>query len=252
MTCDPDQLKVNPFAFKTGAVQFTVFNPTSSEVLVTIERESWKDTAATAALVTSLQAFRNLFPQEAVAPGEEIGISSLAVLFTDLKDSTSLYQRVGDPRAFGFVQNHFRYLVESIARHQGGIVKTIGDAIMATFASSPHGLRAALDMQKGWSAFSQEYLKEGSVQLKIGLHEGTAIVINHNGRMDYFGATVNMAARIESQSQGGDVVISQAVFNHPEVQTLLHSMALTGRPFTAELKGIQEIQTLYQIPVIKI
>ena len=102
-----------------GTVALEVENDLPVEALLVIERETWKQQAATAVEVTSLQEFRDLFPSDAVAPGQEMAIASLAVLFTDLKGSTDLYQRAGDPRAFSFVQNHFRYLTETVASCRG-------------------------------------------------------------------------------------------------------------------------------------
>lgn len=163
-----------------------VENALDVEALVVVERETWKESAATAALVTSMQDFRDLFPGEAVAPGEELGIESLAVLFTDLKGSTELYQKLGDAKAFGFVQNHFRYLMESVSMHRGGVVKTMGDAVMAIFASGRDAVEAGVEMQRHWGGFRGDRFNtiqrvrmgvgqrpksdfEG-VSLKVGIH----------------------------------------------------------------------------------
>ena len=221
-----------------------VANGLGVEALVVVERETWRGTAATAALVTSLQEFRDLFPSEAVAPGEEIGISSLAVLFTDLKGSTDLYQKLGDPKAFAFVQNHFRYLVEAVTRHRGGVVKTMGDAVMATFASGLDALEAAVEMQKGWEAFRKGHGDHEGVSLKVGLHQGAAIAINTAGKLDFFGTTVNMAARVQAKSDGDDVVFTQAIEEDPQVQAYLESAEGHRETMTVPLKGLGGEHTL--------
>jgi adenylate cyclase len=240
-----------------------VENALSGEALVLVERETWKENAATAALVTSIQDFRDLFPDEAVAPGEEIGIESLAVLFTDLKGSTELYQKLGDSKAFGFVQNHFRYLVGAVSLHRGGVVKTMGDAVMATFASGKDALQAAMQMQKDWNTFRFERFSTvqrerlgvphrtrsefEAVTLKIGIHQGPAIAINNAGKLDYFGTMVNKAARIQAQSVGDDIVFSLAVAQDPDVRTFLASTGLKEEVVSVPLKGFEGDHVLHRI-----
>lgn len=257
--CQPEGLKVEA---GTPAV-LEVENALSIEALVLVERETWKENAATAALVTSIQDFRDLFPNEAVAPGEEIGIESLAVLFTDLKGSTELYQKLGDSRAFGFVQNHFRYLVAAVSMHRGGVVKTMGDAVMATFASGKDALQSAIQMQKDWNSFRSERFNTAQrermgvahrsrnefeeVTLKIGIHQGPAIAINNAGKLDYFGTMVNKAARIQAQSVGDDVVFSLAVAQDPEVRGYLASSGLKEEIVSVPLKGLEGDHILHRI-----
>ena len=237
--CEAEGLKVAGGPLRLGEVTLQVSNPQDREVLFVVERETWRHGAATAAVVTSLQDFRDLFPGEAVAPGEEIGISSLAVLFTDLKGSTELYRRIGDPKAFSFVQNHFRYLVEAVSKHRGGVVKTMGDAVMASFASGRDALEAALEMQRNWDVFRQEQGDYDGVMLKVGVHQGPSIAINNAGKLDYFGTTVNMAARVQAQSQGGDVVLTRALQEDPGVQEVLKSAGVSCETLTVSLKGLE-------------
>jgi class 3 adenylate cyclase len=221
-----------------------VTNALPKEALVVVERDSWRDAAATAALVTSLQDFRDLFPSEAVSPGEELGVSSLAVLFTDLKGSTDLYQKLGDSKAFAFVQNHFRYLVEKVTAHRGAVVKTMGDAVMATFASGRDALEAAMEMQAGWEAFRQGHGNHEGVGLRIGLHQGPAIAINNAGKLDFFGTTVNMAARVQAKSDGADVLFTQAIEDDPQAKEYLHSIRGGRETMITSLKGLTGDHTL--------
>ena len=240
-----------------------VENALGVEALVVVERESWKQSAATAALVTSMQDFRDLFPGEAVAPGEELGIESLAVLFTDLKGSTELYQKLGDAKAFGFVQNHFRYLVEAVSMHRGGVVKTMGDAVMAIFASAKDAVMAGVEMQRHWGGFRGDRFNtiqrsrmgvghrsksdfEG-VSLKVGIHQGSAIAINNAGKLDYFGTMVNKAARVQAQSVGDDVVFSLAVAEDPDVRAYLASAGLKEEVVSVSLKGLDGDHVLHRV-----
>jgi adenylate cyclase len=241
--CRADGLRIEP----GPAGELEVINELGVEALVVVERESWRERAATAARVTSFQDFRDLYPGEAVAPGEEIGISSLAVLFTDLKGSTELYARMGDSKVFGFVQTHFRYLVETVARHRGGVVKTMGDAVMATFASGRDAIEAGVAMQRGWGAFQKDRADFEHVDLKVGIHEGSAIAINNAGKLDYFGTMVNKAARVQAQSTGGDVVYSHSVAADPEVRTWLDASGLKEEIQSVELKGLEGEHVLHRV-----
>ncbi|HEX7797758.1 MAG TPA: DUF5939 domain-containing protein, partial [Vicinamibacterales bacterium] len=82
-------------------------NRAASDQLFILERMAWTDQAATAAEVTALQLFRDLFATEALRPGEELSVGSVAIVFTDLKSSTQLYREIGDAVAFGRVLSHF-------------------------------------------------------------------------------------------------------------------------------------------------
>src|SRR5437016_12423907 len=123
-------------------------NATGDEQLFILERTVWSDEAATAAEVTALQVFRDLFASEALRPGEQISVGTLTVLFTDLRNSTQMYREIGDATAFGRVMNHFDVLRKAIAENDGAIVKTIGDAVMAVFRSAASALRAMIATQQ--------------------------------------------------------------------------------------------------------
>ena len=212
-------------------------NGTAAEQLLILERLAWSDQAATAAEVTALQTFRDLFSNEALRPGEQISVGTLTVLFTDLRDSTKLYREIGDATAFGRVMNHFDVLKKAITEEDGALVKTIGDAVMAIFRRPVGALKAML--------VAQELLAspgEGTppLRLKAGIHEGPCIAVTLNDRLDYFGSTVNMAARLESLSTADDVVISRAIYDDAEVRELIRGENLQAAPFEVMLKGFDE------------
>jgi class 3 adenylate cyclase len=216
-------------------------NGTDAEQLFVLERMAWSDQASTAAEVTALQVFRDLFSSELLRPGERISVGSLTVLFTDLRNSTSFYREIGDAPAFGRVMDHFAVLREAIAEEDGALVKTIGDAVMAVFRRPASALRAILDAQRRLAA------PPGGAPpfyLKAGMHHGPCIAVTMNDRLDYFGSVVNMAARLERLSSGEDVIISEAVRYDPEVEEFLAApeKQLIPEPFEAQLKGFDEAQ----------
>jgi len=211
-------------------------NDTGAEQLVILERLEWSDQATTAAEVTALQMFRDLFASEALRPGEQISVGTLTVLFTDLRNSTQLYREIGDATAFGRVMSHFDVVRKSIAEHDGAIVKTIGDAVMAVFRSAADGLLAMVEVQQ---ALAEPADGSRPLQLKAGLNTGPCIAVTLNDRLDYFGSTVNMAARLEGLSSGSDVIISRSVYEDARVQELIESDHFAAAPFDMSLKGFE-------------
>jgi len=211
-------------------------NATDDEQLFILERTAWSDDAATAAEVTALQVFRDLFASEALRPGEQISVGTLTVLFTDLKDSTRMYREIGDATAFGRVMNHFDVLKQAIADEEGALVKTIGDAVMAVFRHPAAALRAMLHAQQRLAS-PPDGMRP--LTLKAGLHTGPCIAVTLNDRLDYFGSTVNLAARLEAQSTGDDVVISATVYDDPGVRELLSDPrnGFVATRFAIPLKG---------------
>ena len=217
-------------------VSLELQNTTDAEQLVMLERMAWTDQATTAAEVTALQMFRDLFSSEALRPGEQISVGTLTVLFTDLRDSTKLYRQIGDATAFGRVMNHFDVLRNAIVTHDGAIVKTIGDAVMAVFRSAAGALAAMLDAQQ---SLAEPPAGVVPLKLKVGLHTGPCIAVTLNDRLDYFGSTVNMAARLEGLSTGADVIISRAVYEDAKVRDLMQSQELSAVEFDMALKGFE-------------
>jgi class 3 adenylate cyclase len=211
-------------------------NDTDGERLFRIEREAWGGQEATAAEVTALQLFRDLFAAEALRPGDRISVGQMTILFTDLRNSTRLYREIGDAVAFGAVMSHFDVLREEIARAGGSIVKTLGDAVMAVFPRPAPALRAIMSAQ-GRLAAPPEGVRPLTV--KAGLHAGPCIAVTLNERLDYFGSNVNIAARLEPLSTGEDCVITADVRRDPEVLELLSDPAsgLAAEPSEAVLKG---------------
>src|ERR1700744_1334748 len=151
----------------------------------------------TAKRMLSNQTFRDVFKADNLNIDQRLKITSLTFLFTDLKGSTALYERVGDLAAFDLVRAHFHALLDIIASETGAVVKTIGDAVMATFIRPEHAIAAGLKMRAAMEKLNGE---RGSKDLvvKIGIHEGPCLAVMLNERQDYFGQTVNIAARVQS------------------------------------------------------
>jgi class 3 adenylate cyclase len=210
----------------TATLELT--NGTREEQLFVVERTEWTDEAATAAEVTTLQVYRDLFASEALRANEPISVGTLTVVFTDLRGSTRFYREVGDAPAFGSVLDHIDLLGSLVAAEGGAVVKNMGDAIMAVFMRPICALRAMTQAQRD--------LAGRPLALKVGVHAGPCIAVNQNGVLDYFGSTVNLAARLVSMSSGDDLVVSEAILNDPEIRPL----ALSAERVEQVPKGFEE------------
>ncbi|MDF1563381.1 MAG: DUF5939 domain-containing protein [Deltaproteobacteria bacterium] len=192
-----------------------------------------------AAEIACRQSFRDLFSSELIRADQTFSVKNLAFVFTDIKGSTELYERLGDARAFELVREHFDIIIELVKRHRGAIVKTIGDAVMATFQSSEDALRFIFEMHTDFDRFNEAEAVRDDIIVKVGLHRGPCIAVNLNDRIDYFGRSVNTAARVQGLSVGGDIVISARTVEDPRVEALLGDGGWGREAFEAELKGIE-------------
>ncbi|MBP1993310.1 adenylate/guanylate cyclase domain-containing protein [Paenibacillus eucommiae] len=228
-----------------------IINRGTTEIAIALEKCDWTDEKVTAAKVTTMHEFRGMFSSEVLAPGQQVGVESVTLFFSDLLGSTAYYEDVGDAQAYGKVRRYFDFLLEWIHLNQGTLVKTIGDAVMAIFEKPEHAVQAALDIQRHVDSFNMSFLDKSPIVIKIGLHHGPAIVVTSNERLDYFGRTVNIAARIEGLSRGGDVIISDECRNYEQVRRLLEGNHIKLETFSSSLKGIDEEVPLTRIQIIK-
>lgn len=201
----------------------------------------------TAKRLLSNQVFRDLYGAEALDPGQRLKITSLTFLFTDLKGSTALYERVGDLAAYDLVRAHFHVLRDIVAGEQGAVVKTIGDAVMATFTTPDRAVAAALRMREAMERLNAERGSD-DLLLKIGIHEGPCLAVVLNEHQDYFGSTVNIAARVQGLAQDRSIFASEPVVRAEQTAALLAAKGLTPRPQQRELRGIAEEYAVYEIP----
>jgi class 3 adenylate cyclase len=170
-------------------------------------------------LLTS-QTFRSLFRSEVVGGARGLAIRDIALLFTDIRGSTALYQRIGDLNAYQLVEQHFDLLRETTVGRGGAIVKTIGDAVMAAYPDAALAVGAALEMREAIERFNQTQ-PERPVSVKIGIHHGAAIAVTLNDELDYFGQTVNIASRAQERPEAEETGITEDVWRPPGVLALL-------------------------------
>ncbi len=204
-----------------------------------IEQRAWTSQAATAREVTALAAFRRDFASDVLRPGAALRVSRVTLFFSDLTGSTQLYSEVGDAVAFRLVQDHFDVVLGAVERRRGSLVKTIGDAVMAVFASEEDAVAASLEVLRDFSAFRAASDTRRRVDIKLGVFGGPCFVVTANGILDYFGQTVNIAARLQAQAESGELVVDEALCGRAAALGLLRDAAI-GAPWSPKLKGVDE------------
>src|ERR1700693_3806977 len=201
----------------------------------------------TAKRMLTNQTFRDVFKADNLNIDQRLKITSLTFLFTDLKGSTALYERVGDLAAFDLVRAHFQALLEIISSEKGAVVKTIGDAVMATFIRPEHAIVAGLRIRAAMDALN---IQRGTNDLvvKIGIHEGPCLAVMLNERQDYFGQTVNIGARVQGLATSQAIHVTGPVIDAPAVAAILDREAITPIQKEAALRGIAAKIMVYEIP----
>lgn len=191
----------------------------------------------TASRLLTHQTFRDLFRTDVLNIHQRFSIRNLTFMFTDLKGSTALYERVGDLAAFDLVSAHFDTLTDIIAEQSGAVVKTIGDAVMATFPTPAHAIAAALKAREAMQALNDRNGHQ-DLLIKIGLHAGSCLAVMLNDRQDYFGQTVNIAARVQGLASVDAILATPEVAEEPSALALIDAQGLALRHIRSTLRGI--------------
>ncbi|MDE3076548.1 MAG: hypothetical protein KGJ86_14085, partial [Chloroflexota bacterium] len=198
---------------REGPTEIVVRNETGRRLTVVVDQAHTPATAATPARLMTLPAFQSLFSAEALAPGIELQVSRVGLLFTDLAGSTALYERVGEARAFRLVTDHFAVLRRAIEEAGGAVIKSIGDAMMAAFTDGRLAFDAALRIQRYILELdARGVIDDLSHLVKVGVHAGACFAVTQNERLDYFGTAVNVAARAQHEAKGGEIVATAEAF----------------------------------------
>ena len=200
----------------------------------------------TATRLLSNQTFRDLYRSGTFDPEQRFKITSLTILFTDLRGSTALYDRVGDLAAFDLVRSHFGELLAAVAAEGGAVVKTIGDAVMATFPTPDRALRAAMRMREAMRKINEERGGE-DLALNIGLHEGPCLAVMLDDRQDYFGQTVNIASRVQGLADPTAILATKPIVESGEAARLVGETGYRTTLAAVVLRGVSEAFEIYEI-----
>lgn len=251
---DPTELRARP-----GPIKITLVNDSVplAGLFLTLDDLPPLRLDQLPARLTGLQishhpVFRELFRDEVLSERERLLISSVTTMFTDITGSTQMYENLGDAVAYNIVRDHFEILFGSITSFGGRVIKTIGDAVMASFLNNEQAMRSIGDFLHQLDAYNQRRQMNEQVWLKIGLHRGPVILVNLNERLDYFGSAVNKAARIQALSRSGEISFSEQVANDQAFMAMLEETR-TGpiRTLRVNLKGLEGAQTVYQTQLVQ-
>lgn len=161
-------------------------------------------------LVSTLEDFNRWAADQRAAIGRMAAEDgTVTIFFSDIENSTLLNTQLGDARWLKVLTAHDHLVETYVEKYRGLIVKSFGDGHMVVFSTPELAIAASLDIQRALGANwnrSRE-LRRTPIRVRIGLHTGTAI--ERDG--DYFGQNVALAARVASQAQGGEVLVTDEI-----------------------------------------
>ena len=163
----------------------------------------------------------------------------LAILFADVVGSTQLYEALGDAKAREMVGVCIEVMRRATAQHGGTVIKTMGDEVMATFASADEALNAAAEMQYSLAANPRLQNDSVHIAIRIGCHYGPVVLENR----DVFGAAVHTANRMTSQAKGQQIMTTSTMVNKlsPEWRAAVRQIDV------ATLKGRSHEVALFEV-----
>ncbi|HEX5061435.1 MAG TPA: DUF5939 domain-containing protein, partial [Kofleriaceae bacterium] len=194
-----------------GEHTLRVVNRGSHPARLQVERAGWRSLRAHGGLICTIPGFTELFGTDAPATGLPLAIGRLAVLFTDLVGSVDLYNKVGDARAFALVQEHWRDAMAAIAERNGAVIKTLGDGVFASFTELSDAVEAAIDIMAAGERLGRDH--QIPFAIRAGIHEGPCFLVRANDRLDLFGSTVNLAARLSATAGGQQLAMLETSAN---------------------------------------
>jgi class 3 adenylate cyclase len=157
----------------------------------------------------------------------------VAILFSDIEESTALNERIGDRAWVRLIGKHDKMVRKHVKQHSGHVVKSQGDGFMVAFAKPEQAVRCSIDLQRALRK------QPNRIRVRIGIHEGKSV---RRGD-DLFGRNVAMAARVAGEADGGEILVSEAV--RDAVGDLDGITFDDGRD--AKLKGFSGTHRLYGV-----
>lgn len=211
------------------------------------ERIAWSHDILTAAQVTNWQEFRDLFPAETLSPHEQFALERQVVVFTNLKGTTALCHEIGDAQAYGIVRDHLTALQTAVRDQHGTVVKVAGDSVMAVFSTLEQGLNAVESMHRKITALTGQPRQSIPLQLKSSIHAGSCQAVHANGKLDYFGATINFASRMAGCSNGQDLIVADAILHQSEVAQWISKRSTTPEPLELRFSGFEHPAKVWRV-----
>jgi class 3 adenylate cyclase len=202
-----------------------------------IARAKWSDNALRPGMLLSFQEFRDLFSEDYIGADVKLAVGEQTLLFTDVVGSTAFYAVRGDPGAFVEIKRHFDEVFAIVAKNRGAVVKTIGDAVMATFVSPVDAIRASHQIHTTFHPRREDT----PIRLRISLNTGPCIAVRLNANADFFGGTVNIAAKLQALAESHQIAMSEATYRSAGVADFLDDQQAKLEELTYESKALKEV-----------
>jgi hypothetical protein len=256
---DNNSFNIEEVELKKGKIKITASNPSVPISGLFIHKNQLNQELSlqelkprlTGLTLSHFPLFTKLFSTEVLSNRERLVISSVTIVFTDITASTQMYEKLGDAKAYNIVRDHFDILIQEFQKFSGIIIKTIGDAVMASFIDNQSAISAIFSSIQAFNEYNQTKDINEKIQLKIGLHKGPAILVNLNDSLDYFGSTINKAARIQMNANANELCFSEEIFFDKSIRKFLKEKSIKNiYRIKRNLKGIQEEQTLFKISLV--
>jgi len=162
---------------------------------------------------------------------------TVTLLFSDVEDSSPIFERLGDIRAQEIIRGHNAIIREQITLQKGFEVKSMGDGFMVAFSSARRAVLCAIGIQRAFAAYCEQH-RDLPIRVRIGLHVGETI----NESADFFGKAVILAARIAALARGGEILVSSTMRDLTETAGDLRYVEVGE----THLKGFAGVQRLYR------
>ena len=224
------------------APRLRLHNDTDRQQIAIVEDVNWADEALLPSHLFSFQEFRDLFSEEYLGADVHLSVGEQTILFTDIVGSTALYLDRGDPEAFVAVRKHFTEVFDVVTEYDGAVVKTIGDAAMAAFSDASFAIQAAEELHRRFSPDREDT----TIRIRASINTGVCIAVNLNSNIDYFGTTVNLAAKLQLCAGAGDIAFTEDTLNAPGVASHLKQSGVTLEEVPFDFKPLGETITVHR------
>jgi class 3 adenylate cyclase len=188
-------------------------NDLDRELIVRVERAAPREDALTAARAACLPSFRKLFPGEVLASGRLVAVGRTAFMVAAVQRPRQLMQELGDARAFELMLKLIERIEDAVAAEGGAMVKTANGAVLCAFDSAAAAARAAVTLRARLNAEHDN----AALDVHLVVHQGPAVAATVDGRLDYFGETVETALDLCPFGTRSEVLLSTIVAEDPHV-----------------------------------
>lgn len=176
----------------------------------------------------------------------------ITLLFTDIRAATTYFEQHGDLSGRQMVQRHNDLMFPLVAQHEGTVLKTLGDAIMASYIDATAAVQSAIAMQRALRDYNERQEVSEQIHIRIGINSGQALI----EAQDVFGDVVNVASRVESCALPDQILISSATYERLTDTipcTFLGATRVKGKSIPIELYEVSwdERRTLQETVLLR-